>query len=63
MGSILWLYQIQGLFIICAPDTDVTKFSYSRRTLKWIKKYGTLESFNLVKVCCGANLYFSITKS
>ena len=26
MGSILWLYQTEGLFIICAPETDVTKF-------------------------------------
>ena len=24
MGGILWLYQTQGLFKICAPDTDVT---------------------------------------
>ena len=28
MGSILWLYQTQGLFIICAPDTDETENSY-----------------------------------
>ena len=27
MGGILWLYQTQGLFKICAPDTDVTWFS------------------------------------
>ena len=27
MGSIFLLYQTQGLFIICAPDTDVTKNS------------------------------------
>ena len=25
MGGILWLYQTQGLFIIRAPDTDVTE--------------------------------------
>ena len=25
MGGILCLYQTQWLFIICAPDTDVTK--------------------------------------
>ena len=24
MGGILWLYQTQGLFLICVPDTDVT---------------------------------------
>ena len=24
----MWLYQAQGLFMICAPDTDVTKNSY-----------------------------------
>ena len=29
MGGILWLYQTQGLFIICAPDTDVTENSLS----------------------------------
>ena len=25
MGRIMWIYQTQRLFIICAPDTDVTK--------------------------------------
>ena len=29
MGGILWLYQYQELFIICAPDTDVTENSHS----------------------------------
>ena len=29
-GSILWLYQTQGLFIICAPDTDVINNSCGR---------------------------------
>ena len=29
MGGILWLNQTQGLFIICAPDTDVTENSHS----------------------------------
>ena len=29
MNSILWLYQSQELFIICAPDTDVTENSHS----------------------------------
>ena len=28
MGGILWLYQTQGLFMIRAPDTDMTKKSY-----------------------------------
>ena len=28
MGGILWLYHTQGLFIICAPNTDVTENSY-----------------------------------
>ena len=27
MSSILWLYQTQGLIIICAPVTDVTRYS------------------------------------
>ena len=30
MGSILRLYQTPGLFIICAPDTDVTENSYGK---------------------------------
>ena len=29
MGGILWVYQTQGLFIICVPDTDVTENSHS----------------------------------
>ena len=29
MGGIFWLYQTHGLFIICAPDTDVTEDSHS----------------------------------
>ena len=33
MGGILWLYEIQELFEICAPDTDVTKFSWLRELL------------------------------
>ena len=28
MGGILWPYQTQGLFIIFAPDTDVTDVSH-----------------------------------
>ena len=24
MGGIMWLYQAKGLFMICAPDKDVT---------------------------------------
>ena len=31
LSSVLWLYKTQGLFIICAYVTDVTKFSYSSR--------------------------------
>ena len=33
MGGILWLYQTQGLFIICAPDTDVTENSHGNSSL------------------------------
>ena len=29
MGGILLLYRTQGLFIICAPDPDVTENSHS----------------------------------
>ena len=36
MDSIFWLYQTLGLFIICTPDTDVTKYLSSKKTLKWI---------------------------
>ena len=32
MDGILWLYQIQGLLMICAPNTDVTKNSYDGYT-------------------------------
>ena len=28
MGSILWIYQTQGAFIIWAPDTDATENNY-----------------------------------
>ena len=28
MGGILWLYQTQGLIMICVPDTDVTDDSH-----------------------------------
>ena len=38
IGYILWLYQTQGLFIICAPVTDVTKYSLCERTLQWVSK-------------------------
>ena len=34
MSSILWLYQTQGLFIICVPDTDVTENSHSNCSWK-----------------------------
>ena len=32
MGAILWLYQTKGLFMICAPDTDMAKNSYDGGT-------------------------------
>ena len=28
MVGILWVYQTQGLFILCAPDTDITEDSH-----------------------------------
>ena len=54
MGGILWLYQTQGLFKICAPDTYVTEDSHVDCILvvglkKTKQKKKTL-SFNLVKV-------------
>ena len=58
MGSILWLNQNQGLFIMCAPDTDVTGNTYSKcswsadHQKKWL-------SFNLVEVHRPAILYFA----
>ena len=30
LSCILWLYQTQALFIICAPETDVTENTYSK---------------------------------
>ena len=38
MGTILWLYQTQGLLKICAPVTDVTEYSLSKRTYKQVIK-------------------------
>ena len=35
MGGILWLYQTQGLFIISAPDTDVTDDSHGETVYWW----------------------------
>ena len=49
MGGILWLYQTQGLFIICAPDTDVTEDSHCDCSLTAGHDKKDL-SFNLVKV-------------
>ena len=34
MGRILQLYNSQGLFIICSPDTDVAMSPYNKRILK-----------------------------
>ena len=36
----MWLYQTQGLFIIYAPDTNVTENSYSDCSQKKKKKNG-----------------------
>ena len=56
MGYILWLYQTQGLFIICTPDTDTTEDSYG----KCICTTGhTKLSFKFVQVQSQAILYFS----
>ena len=46
MGGILWLYQTQRFYIICAPDTDVTENSYSDCS----GTAGDKNFFNLVKV-------------
>ena len=42
MDGIVWLYQTQRLFMICAPDTDVTESSHSGclRTAGHEKKKG-----------------------
>ena len=64
MGGILRLYQTQGLYKICAPDTDVTEDSHGDCTLTAghknkqtkkqkktkTKKQKNKQSFNLVKV-------------
>ena len=49
MGCILWLYQTQKLFKICAPDTDVTWFSWISELLSGShKKIGKV---NLISSC------------
>ena len=35
MGGILWLYQTQGLFIIYAPDTDMTDDSHGESPISY----------------------------
>ena len=44
MGTKLWLYQTKGLYIIGAPDTDVTTNPYSK------KNNSDLLNFNFAKV-------------
>ena len=62
--SIFWIYQSKGLFIICAPDTDVIEKNYvtcswththTHREIKWINIWilTLLNSTNLLF------LYFS----
>ena len=46
MSGILWLYQTQGLFIICAPDKDMTQDSHRDCSLTAGHEK---KSFNLVK--------------
>ena len=48
MGGILWQYQTQGLFVIYAPDTDVTEDCHGDCSL--IAGHEKTLSFNLVKV-------------
>ena len=53
-------YRIQGLFIICAPDTNVTENSHSY--CSWTaghKKTQKETSFNFVKVRCSAIWYLT----
>ena len=46
IGGILWLYQTQGMFVICAPETDVTDDSHGDCSLTAGHKKKL--SFNLV---------------
>ena len=57
MGSKLWLYQTQVLFIIYAPNTDVTKSS-SAGHKKF--KFSNLLCFNLVNVHSETTFFYSI---
>ena len=64
MSGILWLYQTQGLFIICAPDTDVTDDSQGDCSLtaghkKKMKRKNL--SFNLVKVISPTFMIYFVT--
>ena len=62
MCSILWLYQTQGLFIICASDIEVTENTYGKcsRTVGHRKRKREKNlRFNLVKAYTLGILYFT----
>ena len=58
MGCILRLYKTQGLFIISAPETDVTENSYCKYSCTVCNKKNKKLSFNLLKVHTLTIFYF-----
>ena len=44
MGAILWLYQMQELFIVYAPDTYVTENSHGN--CSWITGHRKIQKTN-----------------
>ena len=46
IGCIFSLYQTQGLFKICAPVTDVTKYHLGKKTHQQIKNNYNLSIFS-----------------
>ena len=50
-SSILLVYQTKGLFIICKPVIDLTKYFLKKRALNGSNVIAGLLNSNLVKVC------------
>ena len=57
IGCILWLYPIQGLFIIYASDSDVTNSLIVSELLNGSQKISNLLSFYFVKVVSGTTFF------
>ena len=58
MGGILWLYQTQGLFMICAPGTDVTKTTMMAVHKQRVTKNGFMTAKVLTLLKSVIHLFF-----